>query len=76
MVIISLGPGGPRGIPGRVIIKRLSLNNNSMTLMEKKNEMDLRAYVRPESEIMVINFGRICQIEEGSAGEQDEPWDE
>lgn len=46
-----------------------------MTIMERKNEKDLRAYVRPEAEILVFNFGRICQIEEGSEGEQDEPWE-
>ena len=43
--------------------------------MEIKNEKELRTYERPEAEIMVINFGRICQIEEGSEGEQDEPWE-
>ena len=33
-----------------------------MTIMERKNEKDLRAYVRPEAEILVIKFGNICGV--------------
>lgn len=46
--------------------------------MEKKNEKDLRAYVRPEAEILVIKFGSICGggIEDTTSGTQDEPWGE
>ena len=46
-----------------------------MTIMERKNEKDLRAYVRPEAEILVIKFGNICGgLEEGSGTEGDDDW--
>ena len=45
--------------------------------METKNEKELRVYERPEVEIMVINFGRICGgTEDGQSGGGDDPWDE
>ena len=48
-----------------------------MTIMEKKNEKDLRAYVRPEAEILVFKFGRICQGTEDGSSDPDGPgeWD-
>ena len=45
--------------------------------MERKNEKDLRAYVRPEAEILVFKFGRICGgAEDGISGGEDGQWDE
>lgn len=44
--------------------------------MEKNNEKDLRTYERPEAEIMVFNFGRICGgTEDGQSGGGDDPWE-
>ena len=44
--------------------------------MEKNNEKDIRTYERPEADIMVFNFDRICQgTEDGVSGGEDE-WDE
>ena len=45
------------------------------TNMEKK-EKELRAYERPEAEILVIKFGNICGgIEEGSGTGGDDCWE-
>ena len=44
--------------------------------MEKNNEKDIRTYERPEAEIMVFNFGRICGVtEDGQSGGGDYPWE-
>ena len=46
--------------------------NNSMTIMEKKNEKDLRAYVRPEVEELKLNVESIvCGAESGVEEEDD-----
>lgn len=43
--------------------------------MEKNNENDIRTYERPEAEIMVFDFGRICQgTEDGKSGGE-EGWE-
>ena len=43
--------------------------------MENKNEINLRAYVRPEAEEIVFKYGNICGgIEEGSGTEEDDEW--
>ena len=42
--------------------------------MEKNNEKDIRTYERPEAEIMVFNFGKICGLEDPSQGTEDDPW--